>query len=200
MNIKNEFASSTESSDRNEEDIVLLKRISDGDEFALSSLYDKYSQILYSLTMRILKSVNDAENIIHDIFLELWNKPNDYQSNKGNFFAWLIIMTRNRALTRKRSRGMHKQSHTAELNSLAFHTETHHAGASLSPLIDEYRDSVLGAINKLNGEEQQVLILAYYEGYSQSEIARIVNLPVDVIKFRIDDALRTVSSQLQRRL
>jgi RNA polymerase sigma-70 factor (ECF subfamily) len=199
MNLNNELAPPAESSGRNEEDILLLKRIGDRDELALTSLYDKYSKILYSLTMRILKSVDDAEGIIHDIFLEVWNKPNDYQSNKGSFFSWLMNMTRNRSLTRKRSRSMHKQSHMAELNSLSFHTETHHGGASSSSLIDEYRDSVLGAINKLNGEEQQVLILAYYEGYSQSEIGRIVNLPIDVIKFRIDDALRTISSQLQRR-
>ncbi len=199
MNLNNELAPPAESSGRNEEDIVLLKRIGDRDELALTSLYDKYSQILYSLTMRILKSVDDAEGIIHDIFLEVWNKPNDYQSNKGSFFSWLMNLTRNRALTRKRSRSIHKQSHTVELNSFSLHTETHHAGASSSPLIDEYRDTVLGAINKLNGEEQQVLILAYYEGYSQSEIGRIVNLTVDVIKFRIDDALRTISSQLQRR-
>ena len=199
MSPLNEFALTSETPALNEEDLAFLKRIRDGDEAALSSLYDKYSHLLYSLSMRILRSVDDAEDILHDVFLELWNKSDTYQSTKGSFYAWLIALTRNRALARKRSMGIQKQHHPDDINKISLHTEFGHKELSVTPLVNEKRNLISGTMKQLSKEERQALALAYYEGYSQSEIAEMVKLPVDVIKFRIDDALTTISSVCRRR-
>jgi RNA polymerase sigma-70 factor (ECF subfamily) len=196
----NEFALSSESSDKNEEDIFLLKRIGAGDENALSSLYDKYSQLLYSLTLRILRSVDDSEDILHNIFLEMWNKPEAYKPTKGSFYAWFIALTRNHALARKQSMGVQKQHHPGEINQISLHTGFGHKEFSVTPLVKEKRDLILSTMKQLSKEEQQALVLAYYEGYSQLEIAGMIKLPADVIKFRIDDSLTTISSHIRGKM
>jgi RNA polymerase sigma-70 factor (ECF subfamily) len=197
MSQSDEFNLASESSNQNDEDITLLKGIISRDEHSFSSLYDKYAQLLYTLAMRIIRSVDDSEDIIHDVFIEIWNKPNAYQPTMGSFYSWIVGLTRSMSLARRHSKGIQKQHHLTAISTISFHTEILNNDSSATRLIDEKRILLSKTLTLLNDEEKQALVLAYYEGYKQSEIAVLLKLPANVIKFRIDDALSTISSDMR---
>src|SRR5690242_10143177 len=97
---------------RDAEDAALLKRISAGEEAALGDLYDRYGRILYGYVMKMLRSVEESQDIIQDVFLRVWNKAETYDAGKGSVYAWLVGMTRNRTIDRIRSKGFKRQGQT----------------------------------------------------------------------------------------
>src|SRR5437867_4221607 len=78
---------------RNEEDVDLLRRIVMGEESAMSELYDRYSGLLYTFGMRILRSERDVSDLLQEVFLQTWNKANAYEKGKGTVYTWLVTMT-----------------------------------------------------------------------------------------------------------
>src|SRR5437016_1852780 len=92
-------------SQRDGEDAALLKRIAQGEEAALSELYNRYAQLLYSFGMRVLRTSGETEDLVQDVFLQAWNKAHTYETVKGSVYTWLVTMTRNRAIDRLRSKG-----------------------------------------------------------------------------------------------
>src|SRR5437867_4189209 len=87
-----------------EEDVTILQRIVKGEESALADLYDRYGRILYTLGMRMLRSTSEAEDVVQDVFLQVWGKADYYQRSKGSVYTWLVTMMRNRAIDRMRSK------------------------------------------------------------------------------------------------
>jgi RNA polymerase sigma-70 factor, ECF subfamily len=164
---------------------------------ALDLLYDRYSKLVYSTAITILNNVEEAEEVTQETFLRLWQRSEIYHPQRGSLSGFLITLTRSRSLDRLRSRSANQQ----KLQRIQ--TFTHCVSDYNSPLefvtVQERSHLVREALKQLSPEDRQLLETAYYEGLSQSEIAKRDGIPLGTIKSRARQALkklRTVLSPL----
>jgi len=163
-------------------DAALVAAIAAGDRDALARLYDTYSPLLFGLAKRMLGNVAAAEDLIHDVFLEVWLHAAEYSAERGSVPAWLTVRTRSRALDR-----LGKSSRSARAVERAT-SELPEATAATAPsLVDGAR--VRQAAQSLPEELTAVLDLAYFEGLSSSEIATRLQMPIGTVKSRMARAL-----------
>lgn len=163
-------------------DAALVAAIAAGDRDALARLYDSYSPLLFGLAKRILGNVAAAEDLIHDVFLEVWLHAAEYSPDRGSVPAWLTVRTRSRALDR-----LGKSSRDARAVERASN-ERPDATAAVAPTsVDGAR--VRQAAQTLPVELVAVLELAYFEGLSSSEIAARLQTPIGTVKSRMARAL-----------
>jgi RNA polymerase sigma-70 factor, ECF subfamily len=167
-------------------DPALLSRIAKGDQQAFSRLYDHSSALLYTLAFRILGNQDEAEELLQDVYLEIWRKVARYDVGRGTPIAWLITLTRSRAIDRLRARGVRSHHMTASLDN---GTAARVADLGPSPFEtqadQELRMAVGAAMTELPPAQQQAIELAYYEGLSHHEIAARLNQPLGTVKTRI---------------
>lgn len=167
-------------------DPALLANIVKGDQQAFSQLYDHSSTLLFTLAFRILGSREEAEELLQDVYLEIWRKVVRYDVGRGTPMAWLITLTRSRAIDRLRARNTRKYNATSPLD-----TGVSAKLADLGPspfetqADQELRMAVGTAITTLPQAQQQAVELAYYEGLSHHEIAARLNQPLGTVKTRI---------------
>ena len=185
---------------RDEDDKVLLQRIAWTDESALSQLYDRYGQILYSVGMRILRSVTDAEDVVQDVFLQAWNKADSYQRDKGTVYTWLVTMMRNRAIDRLRSKGFKQHIKSVDVENIMLFSETKSSNPHASVVMTEHQQLVISALKQLPKDHQQIFALSYYEGFSQSEIAEKLSIPLGTVKSRMRKGLQMMRSMLEEKM
>jgi RNA polymerase sigma-70 factor (ECF subfamily) len=162
-------------------DLDLLQAIVRRDEHALASLYDRYRLILFGLTMRILNSREEAEDVLQEVFLQVWRRAADFDEQRGRPFTWLVTLARSRAIDRLRLLGARQRL----ANSAAEETSEEVSDASLDALKSEQRRIVRGALSELPEEQRQVLRLAYFDGLTQTEIATQLNAPLGTVKTRM---------------
>jgi RNA polymerase sigma-70 factor, ECF subfamily len=163
------------------EDIRLLQAIAARDEQALARLYDRYRLILFGLTMRILNSRPEAEDVLQEVFLQVWRRASDFDPQRGKPFTWLVTLTRSRAIDRLRQLGA--RNRLAESASEVLPEQS--SDAVTDTLHAEQREIVMSALAQLPEEQKRVLLLAYYEGLTQSEIAEKLATPLGTIKTRM---------------
>lgn len=167
-------------------DPALLANIVKGDQQAFSQLYDHSSTLLFTLAFRILGSREEAEELLQDVYLEIWRKVVRYDVGRGTPMAWLITLTRSRAIDRLRARNTRKYNATSPLD-----TSVSVKIADLGPspfetqADQELRMAIGTAITALPQAQQQAVELAYYEGLSHHEIAARLNQPLGTVKTRI---------------
>ena len=167
-------------------DPALLASVAKGDQHAFNQLYDHSSTLLYTLAFRILGNREEADDLLQDVYLEVWRKVVRYDVGRGTPIAWLITLTRSRAIDRLRSRNT--RGHNATVGS---DTTISSSVADLGPspfetqADQELRMAVGNALTILPPAQQQALELAYYEGLSHSEIAARLNQPLGTVKTRI---------------
>ncbi len=167
-------------------DPALLANIVKGDQQAFSQLYDHSSTLLFTLAFRILGSREEAEDLLQDVYLEVWRKVARYDVGRGTPIAWLITLTRSRAIDRLRARTTRTPHVTSPLDAA---TSSKVADLGPSPFEtqadQELRMAVGTAITTLPQAQQQAIELAYYEGLSHNEIAVRLNQPLGTVKTRI---------------
>ena len=167
-------------------DPALLASVAKGDQQAFSQLYDHSSTLLYTLAFRILGNREEADDLLQDVYLEVWRKVVRYDVGRGTPIAWLITVTRSRAIDRLRARNT--RGHRANVGLDTTHSST---VADLGPspfetqADQELRMAVGSAITGLPPAQQQAIELAYYEGLSHNEIAARLNQPLGTVKTRI---------------
>jgi RNA polymerase sigma-70 factor (ECF subfamily) len=162
-------------------DVSLLTAIARGDEQALASLYDRYRLILFGLIQRILHSRPEAEDVLQEVFLQVWQKAADFNQSRGRPFTWLVTLARSRAIDRLRSLGARDRLATASARE-----ETEEvADAVTDAILSERGKVVRDALRELPEEQQQVLLLAYFDGFTQSEIAERLGSPLGTVKTRM---------------
>ncbi|BFU96647.1 MAG: putative RNA polymerase sigma factor, sigma-24 homolog [Nitrospira sp.] len=167
-------------------DPALFARIVKGDQQAFSQLYDLSSTLLYTLALRILGSREDAEELLQDVYLEVWRKVARYDVGRGTPVAWLITLTRSRAIDRLRARAARGQQTTASLEQDAASQIKDTRPSPFETQADqELRLAVGSAMASLPAAQQQAIELAYYEGLSHMEIAARLNQPLGTVKTRI---------------
>ncbi len=182
------------------EEAAILKRISRGEEPALAELYDRYAQLLYSLGMRILRSVQDSEDIVQEVFMQVWNKAGSYQAEKGTVHTWLITMMRNRSIDKLRSKGFRAAGQQVDIATIPLFADPASSNPHSHVVRNEHQKLVLGSLKQLSIDQQQVLALAYYEGFSQTEIASQLNIPLGTVKSRMRKGLQTMQSNLKGKI
>lgn len=168
-------------------DPKLLARVVKGDHQAFSQLYDQSSTLLYSLALRILGNRDEAVDLLQEVYLEVWRKIARYDIGRGTPIAWLITLTRSRAIDRLRARGARARRQSGEpLDGLATsQVADRHPGPGEAHEDQELRNLIRGALASLPEAQQQAIELAFYEGLSHKEIAEQLSEPLGTVKTRI---------------
>jgi len=174
-------------------DAQLVERLQHRDPQALAELYDRYGRLVYSLILRIVRDSGVTEDLVQETYLRVWNRVHGFDAQKGSIAPWLLAVARNRAIDYLRSSG------GRERNAMEFE-ETDHPGL----YIDMERDILTSdkarvlkqAMSKLPPNHKQVIELAYFEGLSQTEMARKLGQPLGTIKTWVRTALKTLREDL----
>lgn len=179
----------------------LMQAMAAGDKQALGRLYDQLSRPLYALALRVTNDSAEAQDIVQDVFLQLWHKAADYSPGRGSVFAWAATLTRNRAIDRIRMR----QRRAEIVNESAADIHGGETGASETTSADqlwlaEKAGAVRSALAALAPEQRTALELAYFGGLTQQEIAARLNEPLGTVKARIRRGLLRLRDTLSVRL
>ena len=169
-------------------DEVLVAAMAAGDRAALATLYERHASLLLGLALRIVRERREAEDLLHDVFLEAWRTAKDFDPKRGRVRTWLAIRMRSRALDLQKSARVSRNTGDAGLDLLVDEAE----GASPD------HGRVRSALAELGSDQRRVLELAYFEGLSCSEIAKRVAIPVGTVKSRLFRARRQLQSSLYR--
>jgi RNA polymerase sigma-70 factor (ECF subfamily) len=162
-------------------DIELLKAVSRGDEQALAQLYDNYRVILFGLLVRILNSREEAEDVLQEVFLQVWRRAKDFDETRGKPFTWLVTLARSRAIDRLRSLGARDRVAQASIREASEEV----SDAAFDTFRSEQRALVTSALSQLPEEQKRPLVLAYFDGLTQSEIAANLGAPLGTVKTRM---------------
>jgi RNA polymerase sigma-70 factor (ECF subfamily) len=175
-------------------DQAAVTRMARGDRDALAEVYDRHGRLVYSLALRILKDQSDAEDIVQDVFAQAWRQAARYQPGRGAVVAWLMNMTRSRAIDRLRRRTTQPQS--------PYDPETAGEIPDTAQPIDEQvawagRAAVVrGALDELPLLQRMAIELAFYEGLTHVEIADRLEVPLGTVKTRIRQGLLKLKDRL----
>jgi RNA polymerase sigma-70 factor (ECF subfamily) len=171
-------------------DEALIAAVAAGDQAALAQVYDRYGAVLLAIGQRMLRSEREAEDLLHDVFLEVWHHAADYDAARGSVRGWLVMRMRSRALDRLKSVA-HARVVSMETVALPEPTTPE---TDPSFLQDQ---QVREALDQLPADQRLVLEQAYFEGFSLSEIAARQGAPLGTIKSRLARALTRLREILQ---
>ena len=180
-------------------DLQLLERIAARDTSAVAALYDRHSRTLYSLIHRIVRDAGEAEDVLQDVFLRVWEKADTYDPVLGSPMAWLVRISRNRAIDRVRARRSRPATDRpgASLDERLFEIP----GAEPSPerltRASEEQRALAGALARLAPEQRVLIEHAYFMGLTQSELAERFGLPLGTVKTRIRTGMLAMREHLQ---
>lgn len=176
-------------------DTTLVQGLLRCDVRSFEQLYDRHSRAVYSLVLRILRSAASADELVQEVFLQLWRNAARYDSARGPFLPWLLTLARNRALDQlrlKSERQRRREEQTEELPSVPVAPDFEHS-------LDERRraERVRSLIGSLQPKQKRAIELAYFEGLSHSEIAELMNEPLGTVKSWIRAGLLRLREGLQ---
>jgi RNA polymerase sigma-70 factor (ECF subfamily) len=181
------------------EDVVLVERICQRDRRAFEVLYDRYVDVVFSLTTRMLGR-ETAEEVTQETFVALWQKAKQFDPTRGSFPSWLLRMARHRAIDELR-RQRHKREATSVTEEIDLVIERIPDDA---PGVDQHLQSavrntvITRTLAELPPEQRAVIVLAYFEGFTQSEIATRLKIPLGTVKKRIRLGLQKLKDAFAR--
>ena len=186
MNPADATAEAAAAAERAWTDADLLRRMARNDRDAFARLYDRFSRPLYATALRILNNASEAEDVVHDVFLSLWEKAAAFEPGRGTAFGWAVTLTRNRAIDRVRMR-----TRRAGLRSRTTAEDAGMQPSGSGPdsaddlLLKEQAGAVRAAVAALPAEQQRAVELAFFSGLTQQEIAEELREPLGTVKARI---------------
>ena len=171
---------------RADADRFALQRMVHGDHAALGEVYDRHARLLYSLALRIVGRQPDAEDVLQEVFTQVWRQAARYDTARGTVAGWLVVLTRSRALDRlRRERG----EATVDIDGPPVDVVDPGTSVDLQLVTAEQAARVRVALEALPDAQRVPLELGYYEGLSQSAIAARLGVPLGTIKTRMRQAL-----------
>jgi RNA polymerase sigma-70 factor, ECF subfamily len=150
----------------------------------MGALYDRYSPVVYAVALRVLRDTGAAEDVLQDVFMQLWRNPGAFDSSRGSLGAWLAVIARNRAIDALRKR---RPEH--DIEDVVLSVEPDMASETDRARV---REKVRGALEGMPDAQRKALELAYYEGMTHREIAAKTGEPLGTIKTRIRAGLVTL--------
>ena len=175
------------SNDERLADQAAIARMARGDHSALAELYDRNARLVFSLALRILQNRADAEDVVQDVFAQVWAQANRYDNTRGAVAAWMLTMARSRAIDKLRSRGARPE--IASEARLVEEVPDAAVRQDLQLLSAEQVETLKRALNELSAPQRIALELAYYEGLTHAEIADRLSEPLGTVKTRIRQAV-----------
>jgi RNA polymerase sigma-70 factor (ECF subfamily) len=175
-------------------DLHLVERLAASDLAAAGELYDRYAPLVLALARRILRNDEDAEDVVQEVFSQIWRSAARFESRRGSVGAWVTMMARSRAIDRLRARAGRPDQASSVQDPDGMPSTA--PGPSDHLLREERAVHVREALLALPGPQRTALELAYFEGLSQSEIAHRLAEPLGTVKTRIRTALQTLRERL----
>ena len=173
-------------------DITLIERIVARDERAVGELYDRHSRLLFGLIMRVLRDRGEAEEVLQEVFVSVWNRAESYNVSLGVPAAWLVRIARNCAIDRLRSNAVRVRA--VESAPPPAPAESPESSASVS----EQQRAVRKVLETLPSDQRTLIEHAYYMGLTQSELAERFRLPLGTVKTRVRTGMMALREQLSR--
>ena len=169
------------------DEMRLVARIRAGDQQAMSELYDRYAKVVYAVALRVLQDAAGAEDVLQDVFLQLWRNPDAFDASRGSLAAWLSVISRHRSIDRLRKRRPETDIEDCVI-------------ASGPDLRDETErtlviEKVRGVLDQMNPDQRKVLELAFFQGLTHTEIAEKTGEPLGTIKTRIRSGLQQLRAK-----
>lgn len=172
-----------------EDDSILLGLVQKGDEQAMASIFDRYSKVVYSVSLRVLRDPSAAEDVLQEIFMQIWRNPDGFIATRGSLGGWLAVVARNRsidALRRKRPSEQIDDMPLASSYNLAEEAER-----------NSMMERARSVIHLLPVEQRKTLEMAFFDGLTHAEIAEMTGDPLGTVKTRIRSALLTLRKAFQ---
>jgi len=171
-------------------DEALLGAIAVGSESAVEVLFNRYSKLIFSVALRVTHSPHYAEDIMQEVFMKIWRSSESFVNIKGSMAGWLTVTVRNRAIDFLRSR-----HHTERIDNYLVTSSIDVANQAEQELLCSRARLV---IRRLPFEQRQALELAFFEGFTHTEIAEIMTMPLGTVKTRIRSGLITLRKAFMR--
>lgn len=168
------------------DDEELMQRLFYRDLRAFRMLYDRYGNLVYSTSLRVVRDAQIAEDMVQEVFLRIWRKPDSYLPQRGRFVTWLTSVTRNRAVDEVRSRGRRYRHETASPEEQEREVPgDERDDPALTAELSDQRRLILAAMAGLPPEQREIIELAYFGGFTQQEIAEKLGQPLGTVKTRV---------------
>ena len=170
-------------------DLAMVTALKAGDQGAVAQLYDRYSSVVYAVALRVLGDTGAAEDVLQEVFLQLWRNPGAFDAARGSLGSWLAVIARNRAIDFLR-----KRKPETDLEDVIVSV-----APDLAREADRSRaaDKIRGVLGSMPPPQRTVLEMAYFEGMSHSELAGKTGEPLGTIKTRIRAGLITLRKAFQ---
>jgi len=179
-------------------DQELIERIKQQDTLALSLAYDRYAKLLYSIALQILQDQNEAQEVLQEAFLTLWQKTSLFQEQKGSLQSWLCTIIRRRSIDLWRAKKAQKKGMDSFKQDLA------EPVASSTPYDHTFEHELQAAVQKalaeLPASQRLAIEVAYFKGLSHSEIAEHLNMPLGTVKTQIATGMARLRTLLKKYL
>jgi RNA polymerase sigma-70 factor (ECF subfamily) len=169
------------------DDMRLVARIRAGDQQAMSELYDRYGKVVYAVALRVLQDAGGAEDVLQDVFLQLWRNPDAFDASRGSLAAWLAVISRHRSIDRLRKRRPETDIEDCVI-----------AGGPDLRDESEHRlmiEKVRGVLAEMTPDQRNVLELAFFQGLTHTEIAEKTGEPLGTVKTRIRSGLQQLRAK-----
>src|SRR5437870_13037304 len=179
-------------------DLDLMQGIQARDPDALSQLYDRYNGIMKALILRVIHNEAEADDLLQEIFMEMWNQAKNFSAQKGKPLGWMVTLARRRAIDGSRKNEAHAraeerlQSQTEQQPDAWVHNATEE-----EILLGDTRALIRKVIKSLPPAQQQAIDLAFFKGMSQREIAAKTNTPLGTVKTRLELGLKKIYDGLK---
>jgi RNA polymerase sigma-70 factor, ECF subfamily len=175
----------------NIEEHNLVTLLKNKDETGFDILYQNYSDAIYGIIIRMLRSEEEAADMMHEVFIKIWNKIDSYDHKKGKLFTWMANLTRNLVIDRIRSADYknHNLKNFVRDDNILIVDKEHHSKLSLDAI------GLKGLVTELKPNLQVLIQKIYFEGYTQSDLADELGIPLGTLKTRVRAAIKTLRKQ-----
>ena len=183
-------------------DDELMDRLASRDLLAFETLYDRYGDLVYSVSLRVVGDTYVAEDVTQDVFLRVWRRPEQFDLARGKFVTWLMSVTRNRSIDQRRSqsrRMRHEALPPVDDEEDVLPSEDSRDDPALATVLADERAAVRAAIERLPAEQKLAIQLAYFGGMTQQEIANRLGHPLGTVKTRIRLGMQKMRGALEAR-
>lgn len=171
-------------------DTDLLARVQRGDDLALAAIYDRYSKVVYSVALRVLRDATAAEDILQEVFLQIWRSPGSFLATRGSLGGWLAVVSRNRSID-----SLRRKRPTEQAEEMSLPSSFDLAKESERNIMAEQARLIIA---QLPLEQRKTLEMAFFDGLTHSEIAEMTGDPLGTVKTRIRSALGTLRKAFRK--